>query len=533
MADWLPRLFGKRPPDSSADPKLIALLRNGLAECEVIYRSSGHLCGEVCPERIGGTRNRFVDLMTDLHRGLLVKVFMEVAEADRQWHPAERQMGVVLLRHVWGVNIDEQQLGQALAEVRKHAKILKWSELFKPFVEMPPLGEKLDELMVTAIRIANLIAKADGHVCPAEEAALRNIQRALEAAQEARAKIERSGGWSNVATRLNEVVAELVHPKPSATEQKSDSGANNSGKGAKRARATTEAQSDEKAPLTEEQRKAMFDEAMKSLDDLIGLEPVKKDIRELVDFLKIQTARRSRQLPTTPISLHAVFVGNPGTGKTTVARIVGHVFCGLGLLSRGHTVETDRSGLVAQYAGQTGPKTHEQCDKADGGVLFIDEAYSLVSDQGEDAFGVEAVQALLKRMEDDRDRLIVVFAGYPGPMRRMLRSNPGLSSRFQRTFAFPDYSADDLLRIFYMICKKNHYRLPKATQRRLLTGFRFLIDRKDEHFGNGRLARNVFENAIRRMATRICGIAPLTRELLTTLEPEDVHFDDVPETALK
>jgi len=190
---------------------------------------------------------------------------------------------------------------------------------------------------------------------------------------------------------------------------------------------------------------------------------------------------------------------------------------GLHILERGHTVEVDRSALVAQYAGQTAPKAHQCVDHALDGVLFIDEAYSLVPDRGEDAFGTEALQVLLKRMEDDRQRLVVVLAGYPQPIQALLKSNPGLTSRFQRTLNFPNYTAKELLHIFHRLSKQNHYRLPTDTQRKLYGGFMELVAHKDEHFGNGRVVRNLFEHAIRRMATRIVKVAPLTREILTTL----------------
>jgi hypothetical protein len=201
----------------------------------------------------------------------------------------------------------------------------------------------------------------------------------------------------------------------------------------------------------------------------------------------------------------------------------------MGLLVRGHLIETDRSGLVAEYAGQTAPKTMRRIDEALDGVLFIDEAYSLVADAGEDPYGQEALQTLLKRMEDDRGRLVVILAGYPRPMERLLRSNPGLSSRCGRTFDFPDYSAAELGRIFETMCRRDHYRLPGRARARLLVGFGHLLGRRDEHFGNGRLARNVFERSVRSLANRLAGVEPLTRELLTTLQAEDIVMEGVPE----
>jgi hypothetical protein len=191
-------------------------------------------------------------------------------------------------------------------------------------------------------------------------------------------------------------------------------------------------------------------------------------------------------------------------------------------------IETDRSGLVAEYAGQTAPKANKKIDEALDGVLFVDEAYSLVAESGDDPFGKEAIQALLKRMEDDRDRLVVVLAGYPSEMESLLRTNPGLSSRFNTKLTFEDYAPSELGHIFGSMCEVNHYVVPSETRARLLLGFRGLYDMRDEHFGNGRLVRNLFENAIRRLANRIANVAPLTKELLTTLQPEDVQIDELP-----
>ncbi|MDP6719514.1 MAG: AAA family ATPase, partial [Pirellulaceae bacterium] len=270
-------------------------------------------------------------------------------------------------------------------------------------------------------------------------------------------------------------------------------------------------------------------ETLARLDTLIGLEQVKHEIRTLTNFLNLQQQRAAAGLPETDLSLHLVFGGNPGTGKTTVARIVGQIYGTMGILSKGHLVETDRSGLVAEYAGQTGPRTNKKIDEALDGVLFIDEAYSLVSESGDDPYGREAIQTLLKRMEDDRARLVVILAGYPNEMDGLLRTNPGLSSRFNTKLTFEDYSPEDLGRIFGELCEQNHYQVPTATKLRVLRGFDWLYEQRDEHFGNGRLVRNTFENAVRRLANRVAGVAPLTNELLTTLKADDIQFEDLPD----
>ena len=263
---------------------------------------------------------------------------------------------------------------------------------------------------------------------------------------------------------------------------------------------------------------------LEMFDGLIGLKPVREEVEKLARFVEIQRLRERRGMRTVPISYHCVFTGNPGTGKTTVARIVAEIYRSLGVLKRGHLVETDRSGLVAEYVGQTAVKTNMVIDSALDGVLFIDEAYSLV-DGGNEDYGKEAIATLLKRMEDDRSRLVVILAGYTTEMRRFIDSNPGLQSRFNRYIEFPDYSADELVQIFASLADKSQYALAPFAEVRLREVMAVAFANKDKNFGNARFVRNLFEKSIERQAFRLAGVSPITQEMLEALTAEDIWVD--------
>lgn len=262
---------------------------------------------------------------------------------------------------------------------------------------------------------------------------------------------------------------------------------------------------------------------LNSLKSLIGLESVKNEVRQLANFIEIQQKRKKAGLCVAPVSYHCVFTGNPGTGKTTVARILAEIYRDMGIVEKGHLVETDRSGLVGEYVGQTAVKTNKIIDSALGGVLFIDEAYSLL--QGvENDYGREAIATLLKRMEDDRKHLVVILAGYTNEMKKFIDSNPGLQSRFSRFIEFPDYSAEELAQIFLNKAKECQYVCNADVQASLVDIMRRAIECKDRNFGNGRFVRNLFESAIQRQATRLSSKSPLTSEMLSELTLHDLGF---------
>lgn len=270
----------------------------------------------------------------------------------------------------------------------------------------------------------------------------------------------------------------------------------------------------EKAPVPES-----IEDLKKELHGYIGLDTIKSEVESLINLVTVYKLRRENDLPCEELSLHMVFSGNPGTGKTMIARLMSRVYLSLGLLSKGHLVEVDRGGLVAGYVGQTAIKTGEIIKKAMGGVLFIDEAYALTT-RGPQDYGQEAVETLLKAMEDNREDLIVIVAGYTDLMKDFIDSNPGLASRFNRYMLFPDYTIEEMLAIFDMRAKKAGYRLDEDARETLAEELKKAAE--DEDFGNARGVRNLFEKAVSRQADRLARLKNPAREDLMRLTKEDI-----------
>ena len=339
-------------------------------------------------------------------------------------------------------------------------------------------------------QFANLVIKSDGTVTPAEAAALAEFQQTLY---------------------------------PGAAPDVSGAAP---AKGKKEAAAAAEPVKD--GPVGEEEElppPRPLEELLAELDALVGLDRVKADVRQLINFLKVQKLREEQGLKSLPASRHLVFYGNPGTGKTTVARLVAQIYRTLGVLRRGHLVEADRAGLVAGYVGQTAMKVREVTTKALGGVLFIDEAYTLAAG-GENDFGREAVETLLKMMEDHRDDLVVIVAGYTGRMRDFLDSNPGLRSRFNKHIRFDDYGVEQLVQIFKTFCRRADFRVTESAEGELAAVFGVLTAARDETFGNARAARNLFEATLSKQANRLVSLPKVDREILSTVEAADIPGHD-------
>ncbi len=333
---------------------------------------------------------------------------------------------------------------------------------------------------------ANLVIKSDGTVTKAEAAALSKFKGTLYP-QEGNAAPEEEQGKDSAAAREEE-------PEP--------------------------------ALEIEEEPPRPLEDLLKEMEQLVGLERVKRDVRELINFLKVQQMREEKGMQPLPLSRHLVFYGNPGTGKTTIARLLAQVYRTLKILSRGQLVETDRAGLVAGYVGQTALKVKEVVGQSLGGVLFIDEAYALNPEGRGNDFGQEAVETLLKMMEDHRHDLIVIVAGYTQKMDEFIASNPGLRSRFNKYLHFEDYTPEQLVEIFKGFARKADFVLTADASQKLLDIFKLLVLARDESFGNARTARNLFEMTISKQANRIVSLPEVNKEVLSTIEAADIPTEE-------
>ncbi len=483
---------------TTLDPgRVVGLLRRILRDCETLYRDASKIMVHQHPTSLAGRPDRFDELMEDLQRGLVIKVYVTMVRADNRWTSAEKRVAAEMIEYLWNEKFSTDDLREAAVGLFEQADRLHWPSLVAPFVRYEPLHNLRSHVQTIVMRLANLVVKCDGQSMPQEAEALHRLQADLDKA--------------------------LYPTTPNVTETGASAKASS-----KKYQADVMGPDDlelvDDAALEAIERDKRLQSALAQLDSLIGLEAVKQRVRSYANFLKLQEQRKNAGLSTMPLSLHMSFVGNPGTGKTTVARIVGQILGAMGTLEMGHVVETDRSGLVAEFAGQTAVKTNQLCDTALGGILFVDEAYSLVDVSGDDAYGREAVQTLLKRMEDNRNELVVILAGYSDEMAKMIRSNPGLSSRINTHIEFDDYSPVDLGRIFEGMCRHNQYTLPSDARHRLLLGMHHLHAQRDRHFGNGRLVRNTFEESVRGLADRVANVTVLSESLLTTLTAQDIRF---------
>jgi hypothetical protein len=356
-------------------------------------------------------------------------------------------------------------------------------------------------------KFAQVLVKADGDVTMQDMEALSQIWQLLHAYKP----------MESYQAGLKAAIAQLPTPPTPAPQTAVPAPATPASS------AAVPAANGDAPAKTEAELAQILEDALDDLNSLVGMENIKEEVRTLANFLKVQKIRADRGLAKTSVSLHAVFGGPPGTGKTTIARLMSRIYQGLGFLSKGHLIETDRSGIVAGYVGQTAKRVDEVVESALDGVLFIDEAYALVPREGGTRdFGQEAIDVLLKRMEDYRDRLVVIVAGYTDEMATFIESNPGLKSRFNRYFYFEHYTPEELTAIYERMAGQSHFKLIPEAREKLRGIFEELYLNRDKTFGNARMARNLFEKSIERQANRLAVMSSFTDEVLTTLLPADI-----------
>ncbi len=329
-------------------------------------------------------------------------------------------------------------------------------------------------------QILNLIYKSDGGISDYEKKFLDAYGKSLHQFHET--QIENKSDYINLNSVFNDFFGSVSEKKPTESKEEKKSEGNVS---------------------ETKQETYNLDDLLKELNELVGLNSVKDEIKNLINILKVEKLRKEKNLPVPQRSLHTVFTGNPGTGKTTIARLIAKIFQALGILEKGHLIETDRSGLVAGYVGQTSNKTLEICKKALGGVLFIDEAYSL-SEGGENDFGKEAINTLLKYMEDNRANFIIIVAGYTGNMKEFIHKNPGLESRFNKYIEFPDYTPNEMEKIFLNLISKSKLKITAQGIEKVLEVLITNYENRNEKFGNGRFVRNLFEKFIQHKQIELC-----------------------------
>ena len=513
---------------------LLQQFRDSIFDCRRIYVDKAIECVTYKADLSNDEKSMYMDEAELLFARLVIKVFVEVSFSDCVWSQGEGELGKIISEDLLGEHVSDRNLLDNVQQMYEINTVSSWQEVLEPFLLLEELGPYRVELEAALLKMANIIAKIDGNVTHETMGQLKNLKwqlrqfiKPIEAPQASQSKQipPQSQSTKPLSAEDQQRIAAMhaafssLSPQPDVQNYNQPSTYNSPTNQTQTATAVQQQEAPQAPAIASASEQ--LEDVLAELDELIGIDSIKDEVRGLVNFLKVQEHRKAAGLPEDTLSMHMVFEGNPGTGKTTVARILARVFAAIGVLDKGHLVETDRSGLVAEFVGQTAPKANAIIDSALGGVLFIDEAYSLVGD-AKDSFGAEAMQILLKRAEDDRDQLIVILAGYCDPMKRLLQTNPGLSSRFSRSFNFVDYSADELVDIFEILAEKNHYVVTPEVRDRLLEIASTAIETKDEHFGNGRLMRNVFEGAIRQLADRVVDIKELTAELLTTFELSDL-----------
>jgi tellurite resistance protein len=462
---------------------ILAELTQAMQECRELYLSG------ISPGSPSAALRQLASSQDRLHRGLLAKIYGSIAAADGRWTYEEQRCAAALLDHV-GVSRSPDQLEQTACQVARQAAKLDWPRLLRPFREMPSLRGRRADLETLAVRIANLIAKADGFVAPAETAALHAIQAELRLPQQA-------AGAAAPATV--EFEADLPWIGDVAPRRRKNA----------------------KAEIGKRR-----DQCLAKLDALVGLREVKREIRELADWVFLQDQRRQAGLVHEPADLRFIFLGRPGSGKSLTAKVMSELLAASGALRRGQLVELNGFDLVSRQPKDAANVVKDTLREASGGTLLVDHAGALLS-AGE-ASAAAALRILQQNLVAHADRLAVVLADHSDRLLAMLDHHDQWRHLFRRHWQFAGYRAGELGRIFQFHCDRSRYQVTRPAQIKLLLGFDWQLRQNAEQFGNGHGVQRVFERAVHQLAGRIAGISPLTKELLTTFHDADVVFTEVP-----
>jgi len=488
-----------------------------------LISDSGKICELLYEHNVGNCRSRSIPLAAQMRRDLL-KFAICLADADEVLTKAE----IAVVQEYLGVTLDEKLVEDVKQRDSLEPLYLKERPAVMKYAVLADAGRKIspDPYHNQKAQLLYDTYSQFGQLFVANRAEVSSsaVERYTQYMQMLEKFLREYGVAYTSSIKFYKIVNKsrkgAVKKGTKASKERNAKGT--VGKNSKDVQETSQQETSlqEAEEISPEER---IDKALETLDGMVGLEKVKEEVHSLVNLMKVRKLREENGMKNSVMSMHMVFSGNPGTGKTTVARMLAEIYAALGVLSSGHLVEVDRSGLVRGFVGQTATRVQEVVDEALGGILFVDEAYALCVGKGENDFGQEAIDTLLKAMEDHRDDLVVIVTGYPDLMEEFLNSNPGLKSRFNIFINFEDYTPEEQSAILKNMCTKLDYVLTKEAEERAFDWMKKRYENRPDNFANARDVRNFMEKAISKQATRIVGLKNVDKKMLAAIELADVE----------